>query len=226
MSSSIAGRTNSGCATSRSHWSRCRCRARKPLPSRLVVVSLPPKRMSRYIATSSSSVRASWSRDSSITLANSGPSPVARTRATVAPTYSRNFSIASSASRRLCSSREKSRPTASDHSQMRSRSSCGTPMRSTMTRTGSLLARSRFTSATGASTISATRSSTCPWIDARSASMRRAVKAREAIRRNRACSSPSLRLMKWLSKSSTLKNTSCRSIGSRANVPSANSPKR
>ena len=43
------------------------------------MVSLPPKRMSRYMATSSSSVITSSSRESSISFASSGPSPVRRT---------------------------------------------------------------------------------------------------------------------------------------------------
>ena len=59
----------------------------KPLPSRLVVVSLPPKRMSRYIATSSSSVIASLSRWSSSSRASSGPSPVVRRWWIISPTY-------------------------------------------------------------------------------------------------------------------------------------------
>jgi hypothetical protein len=66
-----------------------------------------------------------------------------------------------------------------------------------------------LTSGCGFSSIAATRSSTWPWIESRSISMRRAVNARDEMRRSRACPVASCRLMKLPSKSRTLKKISC-----------------
>jgi hypothetical protein len=80
---------------------------------------------------------------------------------------------------------------ASDHSLIISRSSCGTPMRSQMTRTGSWSASSVFTSGSSRVSMSAMSTSTWAWIESRSWLIRRAVNARDAMRRSRAWAAPS-----------------------------------
>ncbi len=70
------------------------------------------------------------------------------------------------------------------------------------------------------------RTSTCAWIESRNWAMRRAVNARDEMRRSRACLSPSVRLMNSASKSMILKKISWFASGSRAIVPSAQVPLR